>query len=369
MNQKNRKLQRCEIFQRFIDNRYSVEDVEYIFKCIHEPDTDKSLTRTCQDSWYYHFDKSIVTEDKTDFETILDRVHHKINLADNKPLSAGSISLARKILISSMNVFYRVAAIIVISALIVGLTYYIRNERFIPDNKLTYSEIIAPLGSRIKVDLPDGSTAWLNQGTILKYSQKFGKQSRELSLTGEAYFKVKEDKKHPFILNTSDIDILVLGTSFNVMAYEDDPNIEVTLEEGKLDLYYSSSMDKPSGKIGTLIPGEHLVIGRNSKKVSKYSGETDIYTDWKDGIMIFRDAPLDVIVKKLERWYNVEVELANKELAKYKFTATFTDETLPQVLHLLSVAVPMDYTITSRIKQADNIFSKNKVILKLKNKE
>jgi len=365
MDKKNSTFKKFEIFQRFMENRYSKEDLEYILRYINDKSSEKFLMRASKDFWYYHSDKLVSHDDESDFETILDKVHHRINLMENKPLTAGTTGLGSKIITTSINVFYRVAAIIVIALIIGGLYYYLRNDRFIPESQVAYSEIVAPLGSRIKIDLPDGSTAWLNHGTILKYPQKFGERSRELFITGEAYFNVKEDKRHPFILKTSDIDIHVLGTSFNVMAYEEDPEIVVTLEEGKLDLYFSS-LDQSSGKIACMEPGEHIVIERDSKEISRYSGETDIYTAWKDGLLIFRDDPMDVIVKKLERWYNVEIEFADEELASYRFTATFSDETLQQVLHLLSVAVSMEYTITSRIKQSDNMFSKSKVILKLK---
>jgi transmembrane sensor len=365
MDQKNSKFKKFEIFQRFIENRYSKEDLEYILRYINDESSEKLLMRTSKDYWYYHSDKLVSQDDEPDYETILDKVHHKINLMMYKPLAAGTTGLGSKIITTSINVFYRVAAIIVIALLIASLYYYLRSDRFIPESQVAYSEIVAPLGSRIKIDLPDGSTAWLNHGTILKYPQKFGERSRELFITGEAYFNVKEDKGHPFILKTSDIDIHVLGTRFNVMAYEDDPEIVITLEEGELDLFYSSR-DQSSGKIACLEPGEHIVIERYSKEVSKYSGKTDIYTAWKDGLLVFRDDPMDVIVKKLERWYNVEIEFADEELASYRFTATFTDETLRQVLHLLSVAVPMEYEVTSRIKQSDNTFSKRKVVLKLK---
>jgi len=365
MDKKNSTFKKYEIFQRFIENRYSKEDLEYILRYINDENSEKILTRASKDYWYRHPDKLVSHVDEPDFETVLDKVHHEINLMVNKPLTAGTTGLGTKIIKTSINIFYRVAAIIVIALIIGGLYYYLRNGRFIPERQVAYSEIVAPLGSRIKIDLPDGSTAWLNHGTILEYPQRFGERSRELFITGEAYFNVKEDKRHPFILKTSDIDIYVTGTRFNVMAYEDDPEIVVTLEEGKVDLYFSSR-DQSSGKIACIEPGERVVIERDSKEISKSSGETDIYTAWKDGLLIFRDDPMDVIVKRLERWYNVEIEFADEELAGYRFTATFSDETLRQVLHLLSVAVPMEYTITSRIKQSDSMFSKSKVVLKLK---
>jgi transmembrane sensor len=355
----------CEIYQRFIEDRYSRNDVTYIIKHHPDSDADKSLKNICKDYWYRHFDNQAESESESDFEYMLDKIHHRINLEDNKPLGIQPGNSSRKIIEITLAVYYRIAAIIVFGLILAGVYNYIKNEAFLPENKIAYSEVVAPMGSRIKIDLPDGSTAWLNNGTVLKYPQKYGKKSRELFISGEAYFNVKKEKHRPFILKTSNVDIHVLGTSFNVMAYEDDRDIEVTLETGKLDLY-SSSTDKSHEKIASLKPGEHIVIDKDLGEISRQSGNTDVYTAWKEGIMIFRDDPMDIIVTKLERWYNVDIELADKELTNHIFTATFTDETLSQALHLLSIAVPIKYDMAPRVKQSDGGYSKRKVILHLK---
>jgi ferric-dicitrate binding protein FerR (iron transport regulator) len=361
------KIQSCEKLKRYIENNYSAEDLEYISLHINDPGTEKTLISICKEYWYHRFDLIPENKEEPDFKSLLDQMHHKINLIDNKPVSVkSSTSPTMNVIRTAVRVFYRIAAVLVISAIIIGVPYYLKNGGFSSEADLRYSEIIAPLGSRIRIDLPDGSSAWLNHGTILKYPQNFGKKTRELFISGEAYFNVREDKKRPFILQTSEISICVKGTTFNIMAYADDNAVEVTLEQGKLDMY-AGSVDDEQNKISSLRPGDHVIYDLTTEKVTKnILRDTDIYTAWKDGYIVFRDDPMESIIKKLERWYNVEIELTDKELLDYRFTATFTDETLPQVLHLLSIAVPMDYTISSRIKQEDDTYSKDKVFIKLR---
>lgn len=354
-----------EVYQRYIEDKYSKEDIEYITHQLNNG-SDLQLKRTCKDNWYHHFINRVASEDELDFSPILDRIHHRLNLKDNSPIGPRSPRPANRIIKATLNIYYRIAAIIVLGLILTGLFNYVNNKRFIPEAKVAYTEVFAPMGSKLKVDLPDNSTAWLNNGTILRYPLKYGRRSRELYVSGEAYFDVKKEKHRPFILKTSDVDIHVMGTTFNVMAYENEQDIEVTIETGELELYNCSG-EPPHGKITSLKAGEHIKINKELLSYSKHTGNLDIYTSWKEGVMVFRGNPLDVIVKKLERWYNVDIQLLNDELSDYTFTATFTDETLQQVLYLLSLAVPIEYEITTRVKQSDDTFSKSKVFIGLKN--
>ena len=288
-----------EIYQRFIENRYSRDDIEYIIRHLQETSADRFCVSTCRKFWYQGFMNPIESENESDFDSILDRIHHKLNLENKRPVSSGVYGPARRVIRNTLSIYYRVAAIIVFVLIFSGLFNFIKNDTFLPEGKVAYSEVIAPMGSRIKIDLPDGSIAWLNHGTILRYPQKFGRISRELFISGEAYFNVQKENRRPFIVKTTDVDIHVLGTTFNVMAYEDDSNIEVVLESGKLEICYCA-LGKPSTNTASLSPGERILIDKDQGKVSKYRGNSDKYTSWKDGIIIFREDPMDLILKKLE---------------------------------------------------------------------
>ncbi len=363
---KEESINKKEVIRRFIENKYSQEDIAHLVRWIDDPGSDRSLKNAFQDYWYHHSDDTSDTGNDAYMEKMLDRLHHRINLSGDHPVSGGHSARTWRIRSASLKVFNRVAAIMFFPLLIVSLCYFLRNVPYLTGNKLTNTEIIyAPLGTRVGFDLPDGSHTWLNHGSEIRYSLQPGRNTREVYLTGEAYFDVKEDPEHPFVVNTHGVNVYAVGTSFNVMAYEDDPSIEVTLVDGKVDLY-GYKKDGKKERITEMIPGDHVVIDHTTRKVIRSSGETNTYIAWKQGRLILRDDPMDIIVDKLEKWYNVDIEILDPQLINYPFTGTFTDETLPQVLNLLSIAVPLEYTIFPGVRQRDDTFTKSRVVLRLK---
>jgi len=361
MINKEIKVPDLELFERYAENQYSNEDLETIYKWFEKPGYDLIRRRVMNHYWIkivnvYKVDKNI------ELKNLLDKVHHKLNLASNKSISEPPKVLPMN---STLMILYRIAAVIVIPLLIIAMSYFFNDERFFPSKQVLYSEISSPYGSRIKVDLSDGSEVWLNHGSKLKYPQKFKKNEREVFLNGEAYFQVNEDPSRPFIIRTSEPCVKVMGTNINLKDYSNDHSVEITLEEGSAILC-KSLPDGSLLKIADLKPGQQAISSKISKKLTITEVETEKYTSWKDGKLMLLDDPMDIVIKKLERWYNVEIELEDQELREYRYTATFVDETIPQVLQLLSLATPIEFSITSRIKMPDNTFSKSKVIIKKK---
>jgi len=378
-----------ELFERYCKNNYSREDIEDIYTWFEKPGYDL-IRRNAIHKYWSQLETKDINEEDIGSELLLDKIHHKINLdADRSVLAVISGSKEILPMSSILKVFFRVAAVLIIPLLIVSVTYFLNDERFFPSRqvlftetylpgesderilqsgKVTYSEIYSPLGSRIKIDLSDGSEVWLNHGSKLKYPQKFGKDSREVFLSGEAYFNVNEDPARPFIVKTSVLCVKVVGTSFNLSAYPDDNTIKATLDEGKI-IIFKALKDGSSERITELEPRQQGVFIVNSKKFTVQTVKTVKYTSWKEGKLLLLDDPMDIVISKLERWYNVDIELADPNLKEYRYTATFIDETLPQVLQLLSLATPIEFNFTSRIKQQNNTYSKSKVIISRKTNE
>lgn len=375
-----------ELFERYCKNNYSREDLKDIYTWFEKPGYD--LIR--RNAMNYHWSKletKDITEENIGSELLLDKIHHKINLEADRSVSSVISGLKEPSPMNSvLKVLYRVAAVLIIPLLIVSVTYFLNDERFFPSKqalltetylpgesderilqseKVSYSEIYSPLGSKIKIDLSDGSKVWLNHGSQLKYPQKFGKDSREVFLSGEAYFNVNEDPSRPFIVKTSVLCVKVVGTSFNLSAYPDDNTIKATLDEGKL-IIYKALKDGYSERITELEPRQQGVFNVNSKKFTIQTVKTEKYTSWKEGKLLLLDDPMDIVISKLERWYNVDIELADPNLKEYRYTATFIDETLHQVLELLALATPIECHFSSRIKQKDNTYTKAKVIISKK---
>lgn len=232
-----------------------------------------------------------------------------------------------------------IAAAFVIGLYFASLKPIVQQSETIEEIAQTFS---TPNGARTHFNLPDGTTVWLNAGTHLTFA-KFGIKERIVELNGEAYFKVKRDESRPFIIATQFGKIKVLGTSFNVKAYGDD-QFSTTVEEGLVNV----STEKANSEV-FIKPGEQAILSAENSVLKVNSVETQIYTSWKDGVLIFKKDALADIVKKLERWYNVDIELApNMELKNYRFTGNIEMESLPEVLELIRITAPIKYSYDAK---------------------
>jgi hypothetical protein len=177
----------------------------------------------------------------------------------------------------------------------------IADEQEIATKLMTLS---VPRGGEYQVVLSDGTKVWLNADSKLSYPQSFAKNQREVTLTGEAYFEVKSDKKRPFIVRTKDQTVEVLGTHFNIAAYQDEAVSLVSLAEGKIQV---SHENQPAH---ILIPGQQAAF--KDGQINVYPVNIEEFTAWKDGEFIFNNEPLSTVMQKLARWYDVELVLDKK---------------------------------------------------------
>lgn len=180
--------------------------------------------------------------------------------------------------------------------------------------------IITPKGGQYKVHLPDGTTVWLNAASSLHYPTAFTGSLRHVDLKGEAYFEVAKDKAHPFIVSAGKVEIKVLGTHFNISAYEDDAANKTTLLEGSVQL--TSGNHKMA-----LVPGQQAVSENSSGNVQLKTVNVDDAVAWRNGYFSFKKESLKSAMAKISRWYDVDVEyrgeINNKMLGG---TASRTDE-------------------------------------------
>lgn len=258
------------------------------------------------------------------------------------------------------NQLMRYAAFLTIPLLLSSLTFgYL--YFFGTEGEEKYAEVTAATGSVIRYELPDHSVVWLNSGSTLRYPTVFSKGNRNVELNGEAYFEVQADQERPFYVNTaSGLSVYVYGTKFNVSAYEDDSYIETVLEKGKVNVI---SPDRET--VTQMVPGERLLYDKQEQKLLK--SEVDVYEKvaWKEGKLIFRNAPLDEIFKRLARHFNVEIQFSNPSGKEYKYRATFRNETLPQILDYLAKSAVLKWRTEESVQQADDTFTKKKIIVDL----
>ena len=242
-----------------------------------------------------------------------------------------------------LNYWPQVAAVLLLSILISSAYNYLITPGPDSTEQAIYQEIKAAYGTQTHLQLADGTTVWLNAGSKLSFPISFKNQAeRKVNLIGEGFFEVTKNAKQPFIVHTSQMDIKVLGTSFNVNAYENENNITVALKEGKVSLL--KEFNGKTKEVISLNPMEVAMYDMNNNKII-HTKETDLdrYIAWKDGMIVFFDDPIGKVVSRLENWYNVDIEVKDARLINYHITGTFNDNSLDQVLYFLSLMSPIDY--------------------------
>lgn len=216
-------------------------------------------------------------------------------------------------------------------------------------------------GMVTKTILPDGSEVWLNALSSLTYPQRFTEKERRVQLSGEAYFKVTSDKKHRFNVETPQkMVVSAYGTEFNVNAYESEATHEVTLASGQVEV----SSEIGSKATETLVVDEKAILQVKTGNIHVVTADTYVETAWKDGKMVFRREKLDKIVTRLSRKFGVDIHLEGDRLKEYEYTATFTEETLEDILDLLKRSAPITYSISKQKQLNNETFTRREVTIK-----
>lgn len=210
------------------------------------------------------------------------------------------------------------------------------------DDKTGLTEIIVPPGQVAEVNLPDGSHAWVNSDTRMSFSTGFQDQTRRIMLKGEAYFQVRKGENQ-FVVSTEYGEVVALGTSFNVQAYSNS-EFQVTLVDGVIK--YSN--EKNNRQV-ILSPGQQVtssgVDGMGVRNV-----KTDLFTSWKDGVLIFKKEPLREVIKRLERHFAVKIELQDSTLGDIRFTCNIENESLTDVMEYINMTKPIQYSYEEKQK-------------------
>lgn len=209
---------------------------------------------------------------------------------------------------------------------------------------LVYNTIKVPYGKRFELTLSDGTNVHLNSGTSLKYPVRFIKsENRQVFLNGEAFFEVTKDAKHPFLVNSNDMDVKVLGTKFNVTSYKEDVKTYTVLVEGSV----AASNKIVDNEEVLLKPGNRVFF--ENKHLKTETVDVRKYIAWVTGELMFIDDSFGVITNKLERKYNVDIVNKYDELNDIMITATFKNENIDQVLKTFQTYKAFNYTINNRV--------------------
>jgi ferric-dicitrate binding protein FerR (iron transport regulator) len=268
-----------------------------------------------------------------------------------------------------MSLMRQIAAVLVLSVIFAS-TYQmvVQPVSSVKKETVVFQEVRAAFGTQTRLELPDGTMVSLNSGSTLKFPTTFvNSKTRLVYLSGEGNFKVAKNTQQPFVVDINKLQVRVLGTTFNVDAYPGNTAITIALVEGKILLQQNNN--NKTSDLMEMKPNQVACYRKSDNKI-EWKKESDLtkYTAWTNGKIVFSNDPVNTVVQKLQNWYNVDIQVVDKKLDNYRFTGTFIDEPLEQVLSMLNLTSQMEYKIIPAKKLADNSFSKRKIILKSKTK-
>ncbi|WP_159522975.1 FecR family protein [Sunxiuqinia indica] len=238
------------------------------------------------------------------------------------------------------NLLLKYAAVLLLFLCTLPLAFFLKNQ-FANETDLKYTSVVAKYKQIAEVILPDSSVVVLNSGSTLTYNNNYSRDNRDVSLIGEAYFDIKKNKKIPLTVSINDFKVKVLGTKFNVSAYPDDQKITVALETGAVELQHEISKSFSY----KLEPGEIAEYNKAIKDVRVKKTSIGDYTAWKNGLLVFKDTPMDEVIKILERKFNADFIVEDSAIYDPAFNATFQDENLVEVLDYIKFTCHVNYTI------------------------
>lgn len=346
-----------DLFIKYLQGNCTEEEFKQLLSWIRDGALSSSGVGMVQEIWD-EFEPDAGPVEKMKYNRLLDKIHHRINITQNPHQLTVQPASGRNRFLSFIT---RAAAILLLPVLSLLIYTHLSNRDRLANNASDL-EVQAPAGATMQLVLGDGTKVWLNHGSKLKYPYRFGGNNRKVHLTGEAFFRIAHNPEMPFVVGTRQMDVMATGTTFNVSAYPEDDFVETTLVEGRVVLYENKS----NQEIKALSPNESLKFVAGKNTYSLETGRTEKNIAWKDGQLLFKNDPIEDIARKLARWYNADIEFTSEKAKQYTCTATFTDETLVQVLELLNIPTPVSFKLAPRDKLPDGSLSKPKVLIGIK---
>lgn len=296
----------------FLEGNYTEEEKRLVDDWLAEDERNVKFLRKLQD---VSFCKELETRAADARERIYVKTQDKIS----------RVQLKRKLRLWQYVAVASIALLFVIS----GLRFLKTEEAKAP----VYVETKSPSGSTTRLSLSDGTVVELNASSSISYPLYFQGSSRLVSITGEAYFEVAKDAKHPFIVEANGMKIQVLGTHFNVKSYEDDNKQVTTLMEGAIRVEIDRGNHSPDKPI-VLTPNQQIIFDKNTNEISVHRVDADLYASWKDGQCFFENEKLTDIAKILERHFGVHIAVTSPRLGNQLFSGFFTRK--EGLLHILN---------------------------------
>lgn len=262
---------------------------------------------------------------------------HKLNDISllNQPVGLADTQKKKKSF-SLRQIGYELAKIAAVVLLFWGGTKLFETNP--EEDTITYQTLFVPAGQRAELILPDSTRVWVNARSKLVYPVNFGKGTRQVELNGEAYFDVIHNEQQPFVVKTSQMDIQVLGTEFNVTAYSSSSDFEVSLLRGSIEL------SSPRLSTNYRVKERENVRLQDNKLIINTIADYD-YFRWKEGLICFNNESVSTIIEKLRLYYDINIEVDNQKFLGSRYTGKFrSKDGIEQVLKVLQIEHKFTYT-------------------------
>lgn len=265
----------------------------------------------------------------------------------------------RSVTILSKNNFRVLIAAAAVACLVAigSLSLWIEGKTSFQQMATASTKVTTNEGEKAHIFLADSTEIILSSGSTLQYNGHFNIRDRKVKLTGEAFFDVSTNPEKPFVVQLDQMSISATGTRFNVFSFGNEDRIETTLEEGVIQV---SIKGKEPINVKS---GQQVVYFVNSEKVLVRDVATDTYTSWKENKLRFNDTPFEEVLRRIGRKYNVKFEITNRDLLNLKYTATFIDESIEEVMQMLKTVSPITYKIYNRTSIDDKQYLKPKIVV------
>ena len=238
-----------------------------------------------------------------------------------------------------------------------GLTLWLTERKSNKQITVASTTVTTDEGEKAHIYLADSTCIIMNSGSNIEYATNYNIRERKVKLSGEAFFNVRTNPEKPFVVQLGKMSVSATGTRFNVLSYGNEGRIETTLEEGKIQV---SIAGQETIDVKT---GQQVVYFTKTNKVIVRDVSTETYTSWKENKLRFNDTPFEEVLRKIGRRYNVIFEIRNSDLLELKYTATFIDESIVDVMQMLKTVSPITYKIYNRATINDKQYLKPKIVV------
>lgn len=335
-----------EALARYVAGECSEAEEEEILAWAEADPMHREILETTRQAWRVSGDASVQWDSQSAWTRVRERIDAgpaKLRRDEGHPRRTRAHWAARS---SRGPRQWAVAAsvVVVAAASMVGVAFWAGGRR--GNQPVAVQELVTRKGQRAQMRLADGTQVVIGPDSRLVISARFGEPTREVDLTGEAYFDVADDPTRPFVVTSGVTVTQVLGTEFNVRAYPADSTVQVVVSEGRVSF---RPRTRDADHAAVLRPGDLAELQRGSEEVARRRVDPDAYLGWREGRLTFEDAPLSQVAAQLERWYGVPVRIGDASLLSRRLTASFRDQPVDEVMAVIATSLGLEYTRVGQI--------------------